>query len=417
MDIPTYDLYAMQLLRYLIINYDYQIVRIQQHKDDIWLMNPSQEHYPVLRISSKENACTLSDTEYIRNVHRVILNLIHREGPIMILNTNPKCALVDNALMTQIRVTKGEVSNLSILSVFPGIDHVIHDVENASEEFANITKEIEEAHMKQQKATLERAKKAARPKATIVIMGICIVWFVATFICTLLTQNAVIGVIATGGYYKMNVLCAHEVYRLVTAGFVHGDIIQLLVNLYVLFSVGKLCERLYPKKDYVLIFLSAMVMGNVFVYAAAENTISYGISAGVLGLIAAYFVCLVGNGAWRLPTVRISMIQIAWYGVLMLLISGVPFIGSIGGILTGLFMGILCAGNRQFIELKKNIRVAGAILLVALGYLSMQVSTIQPVRKELDQALIDTYRNTPMDAYAQYLSSSFQSQYDKEEFE
>lgn len=417
MDISTYDLYAMQLSRYLIINYEYQIVRVQQHKDDIWLMNPKQENYPVLRISSKENACTLSDTEYIRNVHRIILNLIHREGPIMILNTNPKCALVDNALMTQIRITKDEISNARILSVFPGIDHVIHDVKDETTEFATITKEIEEAHVKQQKASLERAKKAARPKQTMILMAICIIWFIATFVLTLLSKNAVLGVVATGGYYKMNVVAAHEFYRLISAGFVHGDVFQLIIELYVFFHIGKLCERMYPKKYYILIFLSSIWIGNLFVFAAAENTLSYGISAGVLGLIAAYFVALIGNGAWRLPTVRLSAFRIIWYAILMMLVSGVPMIGMLGGVLTGVFIGILCSGNRRLFEVKKHIRIAGSILLVALGYLCTQVSEVQPIRKELDDALIDVYRNTPMNAYANYLSSMFQKQYAKEELE
>lgn len=416
MDIATYDLYAMQLLRYLIVTFDYQIVRVQQHKDDIWVMNPRQENYPVLRISSKENACTLSDTDYIRNVHRIILNLIHREGPIMILNTNPKCSLIDNALMTQIRITRDEISDLSILSTFPGIDHVIHDVEDVSTEFANISKEIEEAHMKQQKATLERAKKAARPKATMVLMAISILWFVATFACTLMAKSAVIGVIASGGYYKMNVVAAHEVYRLLTAGFVHGDIFHLMIHLFVFFNVGKLCERMYPRKYYLLIFLASILAGNVFVYIAAENTISYGMSAGIIGLITAYIVCLVNNGAWRLPPVRLSMIKIIWYGFLLLLISGVPFLGVIGGMLCGLFLGVLCVPGRRYAEIKKNVKIAGTALVMMLGFMMTQVSSIQPIHRDVDEALIDFYVHTPLDAYAGYLSSSFQPYYEKEEF-
>lgn len=415
MDIEIYDLYAIQLLRYLIITFDYQIVRVQQHKDDIWVMNPKQENYPVLRISSKENACTLSDTEYIRNVHRIILNLIHREGPIMILNTNPNCSLISNALLTQIRITKDEISDLSILTTFPGIDHVIHDVEDISTEFANLTKEIEEAHLKQQKATIDRAKKAARPKATMGLMGICIVWFAATFACTLLSKSAVIGVIASGGYYKMNVSAAHEFHRLFTAGFVHGDIFHLLIHLFVLFSVGKLCERMYPRKYYVLIFLASILIGNVFVYIGAGNTLSYGMSAGIIGLITAYIVCLVNNGAWRLPPVKLSLIKILWYGFLLLMISGVPMIGVLGGAFCGLFLGILFVPGRRYTELKKNIRIAGTAMLAALAFMMTQVSSIQPIHKEVDEALIDFYVHTPLDVYADYLSSSFQPYYEQEE--
>ena len=114
MDITIYDLYTMQLLHYLITQYDYTVVKVQQHNEDIWLMNARSQDYPVLRICNKENACTLSDTDYIRNVHRLILNLIHREGPVMILNVHPDSAPIENPLLTQIRITKDQVSNPSL---------------------------------------------------------------------------------------------------------------------------------------------------------------------------------------------------------------------------------------------------------------------------------------------------------------
>lgn len=415
MDITIYDLYTMQLLHYLIINYDYTIVKVQQHNEDIWLMNARSENFPVLRICNKENACTLSDTDYIRNVHRLILNLIHREGPVMILNVHPDSSPFENPLMTQIRITKGQVSDLSILKTFPGIDHIIHDVENVQDEYAKLSKEIEEAQLVQQKESLAKAKKAARPKATAVLMGVCIIWMLFTYMMSYLCKDALMGVITSGGYYKLNVVAAHEYYRLFTAGFVHGDIFQLMVNLFVLYSVGKVCERMYRKKQYILIFLLSIVVGNIFVYISAGNTISYGISAGVIGLIVAYIIALYSNGSWRIPLVRFSMIKIIWFGLLMLIVSGVPLIGCLGGAVCGLFMGILFSKGRKYQSVKNNIKVAGAFLIVALAFMMSQVSTVQPIHKDVDTQLIEIYRHTPLDGYANYLQRCFEKQYAKEE--
>lgn len=414
MEFSTYDLYAMQLLRYFIVQHGYQIVRVQQHKDDIWLMNPKQEQYPVLRISSKSNAGTLSDTEYIRNVHRIILNLIHREGPIMIINTNPEASQVSNPILNQIKVTKEGVSDTQIMRIFPGIDRIIHDVQDEQSEFVEISKEIEEVQMHQQKATMAKAKKAALPRATFVLMGIAVLMFLATYVMTLLTQSAVLGVLSTGGYYKMNLVAAYEYYRIFIAGFVHGDVFQLLIHLFVLYSIGKVCERMYTKKQYILIFLVSMVMGNIFVYIGAGNVLSFGMSAGIIGLLMAYLVTLAENGSWRLPMVRVSMMKIIWYGILMLLVSGVPLIGILGGAISGLFMGILCSGGKRHQELKKNVKIAGGILMACVLYLCTMANHVQPLQKTVDERYVDVFRHTPLNAYADYLQSCYERQYGKE---
>lgn len=415
MEFSTYDLYAMQLIRYFIVQHGYQIVRVQQHKDDIWLMNAKQELYPVLRISSKSNAGTLSDSEYIRNVHRIILNLIHREGPIMIINTNPEATDVHNAMMSQIKVSIDGVSDLQLKKTFPGIDHIIHNVENAQQELVDLSREIEEAQLHHQKESVARAKKAAMPKATYVWMGIAILVYVATYIMTMLTQSAVMGVLTTGAYYKMNVVAAHEYYRLFTAGFVHGNVFQLMIHLYIFYCIGKISERMYTKKQYSLILLSSMLIGNVFVLIGEGNVLSIGMSAGMIGLICAYLVTLAENGSWRLPMVRVSMIKLIWYGLLLLLVSGVPLIGVLGGAITGLFLGILFHGGKRYQELRKHVKVAGGVLLLSLAYLSAMVSQVQPIQKDIDQQYIAVFRNTPLDAYATYVKSCFEVQYGKEQ--
>lgn len=414
MEVSTYDIYAMQLLHYLIVKHDYQIVRVQQHKDDIWLMNANQETYPVLRISSKPNGTAFSDGEYLRNVHRIILNLIHREGPIMIFNTNPESTPIDNVMMRQVKITKDGISDASITSIFPGIDHIVHDVENEQMEMVNISKEIEEAQMKQQKATLARAKKAALPRMTFGFMGIAIFMYLVSFVLTLLTKNAVLAVIASGAYYKMNVVAAYEYFRLLTAGFVHGDIFQLLINLFVFYSVGKSCERMFKRKHYSMIFLTAIVVGNLFVLVAERNTLSLGMSAGIIGILCAYFVILIENGSWRLPMVKFSMMKLGWYGFLLILVSGVPLIGLLGGGVTGVFFGFQLIKGKRVEQVKYHMKIAGGMLLIGLLYLAGNIQHVQPQEKEVDSGLIEVYRHTPMDGYADYLDAQFQKQYEKE---
>lgn len=414
MELNQYDLYAYQILHYLVIQKQYQVVRVEQCKDDLWVMNALQDKYPVIRISSKSNAGTLSDTDYIRNVHRLILNLIHREGPMMILNTNPDSLPIENDTLTQVRITQDAVSDEGLLATFAELGSIIHSVEDPQQELIQLSKEVEEAQLKRRKELLDRTAKKRVPKLTIAVILLCVVYALAALVLTVLIQDINIATIAAGGYYKMNVVAAHEYFRLVTSGFLHTDMISLCFNMYALYLIGKYVEQLFTKGEYLLILLTSIIVGNLCMLIGSPNGIGMGIGGGIFGLTGAYLCILIKNGTIRHPVVKLSLMPILIAAFFTMLLPGISIQGHIGALASGVLLGILLDKHGRYVQLRRHAGIAGTIFLAGLLFLGFSVQRVEPLAPEVDGRIVAVYHNTPMEAYGKYLERCYQAQYEKE---
>ena len=75
-------------------------------------------------------------------------------------------------------------------------------------------------------------------------------------------------------------------WRLVTAGYLHGGLLHILMNSWVLFDLGAQVEQTYGARRLLVIYFAATVCG----FAAStwwSPGLSVGASAGILGLIGA----------------------------------------------------------------------------------------------------------------------------------
>lgn len=84
-----------------------------------------------------------------------------------------------------------------------------------------------------------------------------------------------------------------EWYRFITHGFVHADIAHLAINMFVLFSFGRIVEQLIflvsarmPVTMYLLLYLSAMIAAALPGYFRHRNNVAY-TAVGASGAIAA----------------------------------------------------------------------------------------------------------------------------------
>src|SRR5947209_8595205 len=77
----------------------------------------------------------------------------------------------------------------------------------------------------------------------------------------------------------------HEWWRLVTAGFLHGGILHIAMNSWVLYDLGAQVEQIYGTPRFLVIYFLGTVGG--FYLSARLNplVLSGGSSAGLMGLI------------------------------------------------------------------------------------------------------------------------------------
>lgn len=131
-----------------------------------------------------------------------------------------------------------------------------------------------------------------RPRLTWIVLGINVAMFLVTVLFGLLqfgNWNLLTNLLPTLVIFgaKVNELIAQgEVWRLLTATVLHGDILHLLFNVYALSALGVNVERYFGHGRFLLIYLLGGLWGS-FASFATSPEISVGASGAVFALAGA----------------------------------------------------------------------------------------------------------------------------------
>jgi rhomboid protease GluP len=136
-----------------------------------------------------------------------------------------------------------------------------------------------------------------------------------------------------------------EVWRLVTASFLHGGLVHLAVNALALSAIGPTVERLYGRTLFLLVF----VLGGAAGFAASTALVeqpSLGASAGIFALLGVLLGFAMRHGRYIPSRARRAMIREILTVAALNLALGlmVPFIDNAahaGGFAGGLALGLL----------------------------------------------------------------------------
>lgn len=144
-------------------------------------------------------------------------------------------------------------------------------------------------------------------------------------------------------------VAAGEWYRLITVVLVHGGILHLALNMYALFLVGPIVERLYGRVLFLGAYLLAAAGGSTLSFLLVPG-LGVGASGGIFGLFAMLFVTnlvyrpVLAQQA-RAVTSRLGMfivinlvfgLGISGFGV-----AAIDNFAHIGGLLAGAWLGLV----------------------------------------------------------------------------
>lgn len=174
-----------------------------------------------------------------------------------------------------------------------------------------------------------------------------------------------------------------ELWRLVTAAFLHVDVGHLLLNSYALFALGSATEILFGSAAFMAIYMGGAVGGNVFsvVASISSSRPSVGSSGGVFALIAAMCVHLERNRAAIGPIAR-NNLKVALMATVINLIGGwiMPSVDGwahFGGFMYGVVMATCLVptvvlhrghdGRIRFVEVRRvGIWACWTVFIVAV---------------------------------------------------
>ena len=185
------------------------------------------------------------------------------------------------------------------------------------------------------------------------------------------TTNQLLGWGANSG---LRVILRHEYWRLLASVFIHGGLIHLAINMWCLYSIGPLVERLFGNVSFALLYLASGIGGAIASMTSRPDRPSVGASGAIFGMFGALLAFLIIHrrsvpGSVLKP-LRSSAVGFVVFNTLFAAVA--PMIDQaahMGGLATGFIAGLILVPPWPVVHSTRRLGrelVLGAILGCAL---------------------------------------------------
>ncbi len=209
---------------------------------------------------------------------------------------------------------------------------------------------------------------------TVIILTMCIAMYLVTMLAGM-KVGEVNALIRYGAALPEGVF-GGQWWRLITAGFLHGNLMHIGFNMWALMDVGRHAEEIYGEKRMAVIYVSSTIGG--FLLSMLRGTsLTVGASAGLFGLIGA-MIALGVRHKWSAEASAIKAFYLRWaiYGLLwgLLPFFRVDNAAHIGGLMTGFVVAYFAGTPREFDVSRERVwtvLAVGTILLTGYAFLRL----------------------------------------------
>lgn len=218
---------------------------------------------------------------------------------------------------------------------------------------------------------------AYRPPVTVAIVGINVLVFLAMVLngvspmgpgeAQLLRWGADFGPLSLGG----------QLWRVFTSNYVHIGLFHIVLNMWCLWNLGRLAERILGAWTYLLTYAACGIAGSLVSLWIHPGAIGAGASGAIFGLAGALITALyLGKLPYpgqMLRGLMKSLLSFAGYNLFFgAVVPGIDNSAHIGGLVTGLAIGALLAPQlTQPPEARRSherlIFAATALFLIGFG--------------------------------------------------
>lgn len=182
------------------------------------------------------------------------------------------------------------------------------------------------------------------------------------------------------GWLSPDEVLAGEWWRLLSATMLHGSLLHVAGNCWLLYVLGKVVENTYGRAAFLAIFVVAGGVGSALSLTTGVDA-SIGASGAVLGLLGAALALGIRHKD-KIPRAVQTFFRVDLW-VLVLAVAGIsalPFVdwaGHLGGFLAGMVMGMLWPPSLLLGVISPSVRAVGtALATLAVGcvlYTTVQV--------------------------------------------
>ncbi|MBM4035169.1 MAG: rhomboid family intramembrane serine protease, partial [Planctomycetes bacterium] len=179
--------------------------------------------------------------------------------------------------------------------------------------------------------------RPAKPILTLALLLACGGGFAASYLFGEGLDEATL--IACGASSRALVVGSRQWWRLASAGFLHSDLLHLLINLYAIFALGRSVEGLWGHRRFLAVYAAALVCGNAAALAETQGT-TVGATGAVFGLLGALGTLLVRHRDILTRPARIRLLIGLGIVLALNIVLGIalPSIGNaevVGGLAAG----------------------------------------------------------------------------------
>jgi membrane associated rhomboid family serine protease len=233
-------------------------------------------------------------------------------------------------------------------------------------------------------AVRDALMRPARPVVTQVLIGINLVVFAAGLVMTVLhggNLNQFIfqgndrALALTGAVSGVSLLRG-EWWRLLTCCFVHFGLLHLAMNMYSLYAIGTLVERLWGRWRYLYLYLVAGLGGSCAAMLSDPRVHLAGASGAIWGLMTALAAWIMLNRRHLPPPLVSAWLRnlgtVFMLNVLISLMPGISAAGHFGGGAVGFLVAALLNANRFGRPAVRAVALAAMVLIPLAGFAAVQ---------------------------------------------
>jgi membrane associated rhomboid family serine protease len=165
-------------------------------------------------------------------------------------------------------------------------------------------------------------------------------------------------------------------WRFVTAVFLHGGLLHIGFNMWVLMDIGPQIEELYGSARYFFIYVITGIGG--YILSSLSGHFSVGGSGALLGLIGILLAITTGRRSAGMKMLRQQIIRWLVYILIWgLLFPGIDNMAHLGGLATGFLLGRIMIDRPPITpeERKRAYLFGWAAILIVVASLAMMVYT------------------------------------------
>jgi len=206
-------------------------------------------------------------------------------------------------------------------------------------------------------------------RVSMILIGINIAAYVAQ-IATGDRDGAIFDDGAMWGYG----VAAGDWWRLVTSAFLHDSVLHLAFNMYALYLFGPFVERALGTWRFIVAYLTAAMVGSVFVYLLADPRINtIGASGAVFGLFAMALLLLLRAK----QDVRSLLVLLAINAVISLT-GSISWQAHLGGFVGGLLLGAVFAYAPRRSRTLVQLGVVAVVWVAMIVAIVLRTSNLTP---------------------------------------